>query len=74
MSYDTSCYELAESFLEDVLQPSKTDPPIDDKERIKRHADKLAQEIQDTIEGYIEHNICGQGVLGLEGLSTNEDR
>ena len=67
MSYDTSCYDLAESFLEDVIQHTKTNPSFDRDARIKRHSDKLAQEIQDAIEGYIEYNICGQGASVCQG-------
>ncbi len=51
MSYDTKCYELAKVFLTDV----------DTKEwATERHMTQLAQDIQDTIEGYIA--VC-----------TNED-
>jgi hypothetical protein len=42
MSYDTKCYELAQSFLEDANMASV------------RQIHELAQEIQDTIESFIE--------------------
>lgn len=42
MSYDKKCHWLAEQFLEDT----NLDP--------KEHAPKLAQEIQDAIEKYLE--------------------
>lgn len=46
MSYDEKCYELAEAFLAD------SDPlPI----CTDRNCEKLAQQIQDTIEAFISH-------------------
>lgn len=46
--YDTSCYELAESFLRD---DERTNP---DRKTVEKHAHQLAQRIQQTIEDYIE--------------------
>lgn len=46
MSYDTKCYDLAVDFLEEC-----TPVPSDDK------FDKLAQVIQDAIEGFIATEI-----------------
>lgn len=46
MSYDTSCYELAKSFIDDV-GPSASDP-----ENSMYH--ELAQRIQDTIEDFLD--------------------
>lgn len=43
MSYDQKCYDLAWDFLSDIQEPVK---PAD--------ADRLAQEIQQTIEDYLE--------------------
>lgn len=43
MSYDQKCYDLAWEFLSDIQEPVK---PAD--------ADRLAQEIQQTIEDYLE--------------------
>lgn len=43
MSYDQKCYDLAEVFLSDIQNPVN-----------KEDADKLAQEIQTTIEDYLD--------------------
>lgn len=43
MSYDQKCYDLAEVFLSDIQNPVNKDD-----------ADKLAQEIQWTIETYLQ--------------------
>ena len=50
MSYDTKCHELAQAFLSD----EKLDAPLKAK-----LSEKLAQEIQDLIEGFIAHE-CGE--------------
>ena len=47
MSYDRKCYDLALAFLSDCGI---------DKFRLELHTTQLAQDIQDTIEGYID--IC----------------
>ena len=43
MSYDQKCLDLAETFLEDVENPV-----------VEAHAAALAQEIQTTIEDFLE--------------------
>ncbi len=42
MSYDVKCEDLAEAFLREMVSG----------EKLEYHAQQLAQEIQDTIEGY----------------------
>lgn len=48
MSYDKSCEALSRSFLQDHIN----DPSI-----LEWHIPKLAQEIQDCIEAYIEFEV-----------------
>lgn len=55
MSYDTSCYELAETFL--------TDAHFMTKER----AGELAQEIQDVIESYLNALEAAEKEGGKDG-------
>lgn len=53
MSYDVKCEVLAKLFLSDEFT---------DEKQLAKHIPKLAQDIQDTIEGYID------GVRHLEIL------
>jgi len=48
MSYDTKCYELAEAFL---IDEPLTFP------QFQHHADRLAQDIQNAIESYLEFDV-----------------
>lgn len=49
MSYDTECYRLAATFL--------SDEGISSIEELNKLTDKLAQEIQNTIEGFLQHDV-----------------
>lgn len=44
MGYDTKCYELAKSFIDD------SNIPVYERDKM---ADELAQEIQDCIENFL---------------------
>lgn len=46
-TYDSECLTLAQHFLDDV--------EVGSEDELKKHAHKLAQEIQQTIEDYIEN-------------------
>ncbi len=46
MTYDPKCWDVADAFLAD--EPRLATP---------EHTDKLAQRLQDTIEGYIEYEL-----------------
>ena len=53
MGYDSSCYDLAESFLDDVM-PKGIDPGMTTKWK-----KELAQEIQTVIEDFISDKEGG---------------
>lgn len=48
MSYDSKCYQLAALFLSDELEA--------DHPRFAMLADRLAQQIQDAVEGFIQYD------------------
>ena len=48
MTYDTKCYELAETFLRDATNERNIHPDL-----VATNAHLLAQEIQQTIEDFI---------------------
>jgi hypothetical protein len=57
MSFDTKCYDLAELFLEDH-------PMINNERRRK----ELAQDIQNTIEAYIEYEMKNADMPDMPGF------
>lgn len=55
MTYDVKCYDLANAFLEDF----NTQGAHNGENRRPFLADKLAQDIQDAIEAFIEYEkLC----------------
>ena len=53
--YDTHCGDLAELFLEDEARV-RFDTEDERKAFVARHEPKLAQHIQDAIEGYMGYD------------------
>jgi hypothetical protein len=66
MAYDSQCYTLAETFIDDEM---KQHPNESLKKSIKTLKQDLAQAIQDTIEDFLEYEF-----LELDYYGSNRDK